>query len=76
MSNDADNVYVVETQLPGVAALKKFVFGKDVVELRAQVQTLKYKNDQLQTKALQTVQEMRALATRLQTEVDEIANTR
>jgi len=76
MSNDADNVYVVETQLPGVAALKKFVFGKDVVELRAQVQTLKDKNEKLQEKALSTVSDMRILATRLQTEVDEIANTR
>jgi hypothetical protein len=72
----AGNVYVVETQLPGMTSFKKFVFGKDVVELRAQVQTLKEKNEALQEKALETVKDMRALASSLQTQVDEIANRR
>lgn len=76
MSNGAANVYVVETQLPSMTSLKKFVFGKDVVELKAQVQTLKEKNEALQEKALETVAGMRALASSLQTQVDEIANRR
>ena len=83
MSNGADNPYLVETDAgflenlkhaAGVA--KKFVFGKDVVALRAQVQMLKDKNEALQEQALETVQNMRALASGLQKEIDEIANQR
>jgi len=83
MSNGADNPYLVVTdaglfdKFKEVAVkVKKVVVGKDVVELRAQVQTLKDKNEALQEKALQTVQNMRALASGLQQEIDEIATRR
>ena len=79
MSNGADNVYVVETGVPGSSlykSIKKAVVGKTAFELQEQVDKLKQQNAELVQAEKETVVEMRSLAQSLQAKIDQTTNPR